>query len=307
MRCLVTGGSGFLGSALTRRLVRWGHQVAVLSRDPRPWRLEDVRGSIAILQGDLRDPVRALEGATAPDVVFHLAWEKSNRRMDADDSVHFDVNLPATLALLAWLEERRVPRFVGLGSCLEYGRFAIPTYEDAVCEPNTAYGAAKLAAGRAALAARTSAAWVRPFWTYGPADAATHLIPAVAIALLGGESPAVTAGEQRWDYLYLDDAIEAIVRLAAVESARGVFNMSSGNAVPIRAIVSLVAREIGGPAAPRFGALPYPPGQTMHLQGDITRLCETIGWTPAIPLAEGIRRTVAWYAAARHCNTVAPQ
>lgn len=298
-RCLVTGGSGFLGAALTRRLVRDGHEVTVISRDPRPWRLDDCLDAITIVPGELAALSSALARVPLPDVVFHLAWSGGDSRAFAADAVHLGANLDATRELLAWIERHRVPRFVGLGTCLEYGRFPVPVSEDAPCVPDSAYGEGKLAAGRAALAAKTSAAWVRLFWTYGPADSPARLVPSVALSLLDDEAPAVTPGGQLWDYLYVDDAIDALMRLGNDDAARGVFNLGSGSPVAIRSVVEAIAASCRARVTPRFGALPYPQGQTMHLQADVTRLTNATGWQAATPLADGIAATVAWFAAHR--------
>src|ERR1019366_4311588 len=106
--------------------------------------------------------------------------------------------------------------------------------------------------------------------------------------------PKLTRGEQMWDYLHVDDVASAVV--ATFDSdARGVFNLGSGRALRLRAIVKMI-RDAIDPALPLgFGDVAYRPDQVMHLEADVSALRSATGWRPAIPLEEGIAGTVAWH------------
>lgn len=131
------------------------------------------------------------------------------------------------------------------------------------------------------------------FSTYGPADSPRWLLPYVIGELLAGRRPRLTKCEQKWDYLYVDDAARAVV--AAVEgSASGVFNLGSGRSLPLRDYIEAIGRELDCAMEPDYGAVPYRPDQVMHLEADISRLTGVTGWMPSSSLAEGIRDTVAF-------------
>jgi len=131
--------------------------------------------------------------------------------------------------------------------------------------------------------------------TYGPKDDIRHLIPTVILKLLASERPALTPGEQRWDYLFVEDAAEAIYRVAVTPNVQGIFNLGSGKAHTVRSIVERI-RDLIDPNLPLgFGEIPYRPDQIMHLQADITKLQDATGWSPRVGLDEGLRRTVDWY------------
>ena len=113
--------------------------------------------------------------------------------------------------------------------------------------------------------------------------------------LLAGERPALTAGAQRWDYLYVGDAAGAVAEAATNERATGDYNLGSGTAPTLRSIVERI-RDLIDPALPLgFGEVPYRPDQVMHLQADVGRLRADLGWSPRVGLDEGLRRTVEWY------------
>lgn len=301
MRCLITGASGHLGSILTRQLVAAGAEVAVLLRPQSDMRrLGDALGRVTVLRADLADlaPARAALAAVAPEVVFHLAWYgvTSEYRDDPGQITH---NVTGSLELLRLVHSTGCRRWIGLGSQAEYGHQAGVLTEELPANPVTAYGVAKLGLGLltrklgALLGMRV--VWLRLLATYGPGDDERHLIPATIRQLLAGKEPALTPGEQRWDYLYVEDAAEAIYRSAVSEAAEGVYNLGSGETHTIRDIVERI-RDLIDPALPLgFGAVPYRPDQVMHLQADISRLHNATGWTPQVRLDEGLRRTVDWY------------
>ena len=301
MRLLVTGATGQLGSFLVRRLLAEGHTVAALVRaESDPWRIADVMDSVHRIEGDLGDVDGAAAGiaAFAPEGVFHLGWYGVTGNRDAPAQV--SVNLLGTLRLLEVALAAGCRLWAGVGSQAEYGPVEGPLREGMPTAPTSLYGTAKLCAGLLTgglcAAAGVRHLWFRLLATYGPADEPRRLIPSVALELLAGREPALTAGEQRWDYLYVDDAVDALVRAALHSGAEGVYNLASGEAHPVREIVETI-RDAVDPALPlRFGALPYPPGQTMLLVGDTSRLRADTGWAPRTPLAEGLERTVRWYA-----------
>jgi nucleoside-diphosphate-sugar epimerase len=301
VRCLVTGATGHLGSYLVRRLLDDGHEVGALMRpESDPWRIADVLPRVRVVRGDLAAAEEAAAGvaAFAPETVFHLAWHGVTSGF-RDDPRQIGINLWGSLRLLEAARHAGCRTWVGVGSQAEYGAVEGLLHEDRATRPQTLYGAAKLATGvlgeRLCAGAGMRQLWLRLLAIYGPHDDERHLIPSVLLRLLAGETPSLTPGEQRWDYLYVEDAADALVRAALHSDAEGTYNLASGEAFTVRHVVETL-RDLVDPALPLgLGDVPYGKGQIMHLQGDISRLRAATGWRPVTPLRDGLERTVEWY------------
>jgi UDP-glucose 4-epimerase len=301
LRVLLTGATGFVGSHLLHRLLADGaHDVAVLVRGASdPWRIRDVLDRAVAIRGALDDlgPAAAAVADFAPDTVVHLAWDGvGNRARNSPAQVG---NIATSVDLVRLAAQVGAKHWIGLGSQAEYGPCEEPIREDMPNRPTTLYGIAKLSAGLLArhLCAEAGLrfAWLRLFSCYGPKDDPAWMIPYLILRLLEGERPALTAGGQLWDYVYVADAAEAICRVAATPGASGIFNLGSGRADPLRGIVERV-RDLVDPGLPLgFGEVPYRPDQVMRLQADVTRLRAATGWAPEVGLDEGLRRTVDWF------------
>jgi nucleoside-diphosphate-sugar epimerase len=301
MRALVTGATGFVGSCLTELLVRQGHTVAVLRREStRPWRIEEVLPRVTSITGDL-EHLAAAAGEIArfaPDTVFHAGWYGvAGAHRNEPEQITRNVQSTAILTSLA--AEAGCKTFVALGSQAEYGPRNLTLTENDPTEPTSTYGVAKLCALQAsrhlARQAGMRFAWIRIFSLYGPRDNSGYMIPSLIEKLLRGEKPSLTSGQQLWDYLYVQDAAEAIARVAQTADAEGIFNLGSGRTETIRQTVGQI-RDLIDPSLPLgFDEVPYRPDQVMHLQADITRLRAATGWTPRTTLADGLAQTIQWH------------
>lgn len=300
MRSLVTGASGHLGSYLVERLLQEGAQVfALVKTDSDLWRLTDVLDRVEVIRADLSDVARAAYDISRakPEATFHLAWQGVTSGFK-NDAQQITLNIKGSLDLFETVRAAGCKLWVGVGSQAEYGTRNEILTEETPVRPETAYGVAKLSAGL--LTKKLCGLygiryiWLRLLATYGPKDDESHLIPSVIRHLLAGERPRLTSGEQKWDYLYVSDAADAIYRAAASRRVEGVFNLSSGEAHTVRSIVEQI-RNIIDPTLPlSFGEIPIPADQIMHLQADISKLREATGWTPQTSLEEGLKRTVEW-------------
>ena len=284
MRCLVTGATGHIGSFLTRLLVERGHSVSALIRPSSDlWRLDGVTDRIHVIQGDLANlssaEARLLEAA--PETVFHLAWCGVTT-----DTRNVPENAAASVA--GSLELFRIAKTAGCRCWVSLGSQA----EDV---PDTPYGAAKLTLCRALEPLCQEAAirlvWLRLLAAYGPADDPRHLIPFVITRLLAGEVPVLTStGAQQWDYLYVEDAVEAIYRAAVSPSVQGVYYLASGELSTVRALVERI-RDLIHPALPlRFGDVTVP-----SMRGDVTPLRAALNWVPQTSLDTGLKKTLEWH------------
>jgi nucleoside-diphosphate-sugar epimerase len=301
MRVLVTGATGFLGARLVRRLLHDGAPVAALLRpgsDAR--RIADLLGQLTVIRGDLR-AIELCERPVAqfaPDTMLHLAWHGVAGR-DRNDPRQIDDNILPTIELARLAARVGVGTWIGLGSQAEYGPQEGRVDEHAPVRPTTLYGKAKLAAGLLAghvcVQAGLRGMWVRLFSTFGPGDNPDWLLPYVIRTLARRERPALSAGEQRWDFLFVDDAVDALVRLASTPGAGGVFNLGSGVARSLRSVIEQV-RDMIDPSLPLgFGEVPYRPDQVMHLEADVARLRAATGWQPATPWETALRRTAEFF------------
>lgn len=302
MRCFVTGATGFVGSHLVRLLLQKGNEVSVLVRpNSDPWRIQDILPAVRTISGEMAAVEQASNVIRSfkPDVVFHLAWHGGNSYKYQNDLSQIFKNLYGSLELVQIAKEAGSQRWVGLGTSVEYGKYEIPITESLRPMPSTLYGISKyctcLSAQKLCQLYRIDFVWLRPFWMYGPYDDPLRMLPSVILALLRGEKPALTLGEQRWDYLYVEDAVEAIWRAAITPEAQGIFNLGSGEAYTIRSIAERIRDLIDSNLPIGFGEVPYRSDQIMHLQADISRLREVTGWSPHVSLDEGLRRTVQWF------------
>jgi len=307
MRVLVTGASGFVGSWVTRRLIQEGEKVAIIVRPSSDlWRLEPLDPNIVRIPGSLESIHLVAEDIRRfdPDAVFHFAWTGGNSAKFNDDPAQVYANVPGSLELFRIAAEAGVKTFINAGSCVEYGRYNIPVRETDPVSPTSLYGVAKHAVEELFLGMGSQfgirVASPRLFWAYGPGDVESRLIPALTRKLLAGERHSMTPGTQTWDYTYITDVVDALIRIAKTPQAEGILNIGSGEPRSLREVAEQLRELTGRRAEIGFGEIPFSPTQVMHLQADIARINALTGWGPQVSLEEGLRRTVAWHQQGQH-------
>lgn len=303
MKALVTGGAGFIGSYLVPRLLDLGLEVTVFDLAAEPATLTEVADSIRYVRGDLgssADLYRVMiEGGFSE--VFHLGSLLAGP-CEENPPLGFRVNFDSTRTLLDAAAASGVRRFVMPSSISVYGRdVAEPVADDAHKNPETVYGQTKLAsehlmlwyARRKGLDCRA----LRLTWVYGPGRTtgitalwSSRILDAVAL----GEPYTVSNPDERGDWLYVEDAVGALLALWQAEQApQRIYNIAGG-VHSIREVVG-IARELR-PAA-RISLVEGGANQSPYPSAyDDSVLREEIGWTPSLTLREAI---------ARHLDTVA--
>lgn len=289
---LITGASGFIGAALSRRLRSLGAVVHGVSRQPRNngdgcdywW-----RSNLAEI-----DDARRLMTAARPAVIFHLASHVTGARDVSVVPVTLRDNLVSAVHLLAAATETGCRRILLAGSLEE------PDPESGWPVPASPYAAAKFAASAYArmfhALYRTPVVLLRLFMVYGPGQVdEKKLVPYVIRALLEGRAPELSSGRRQVDWVYVDDVVEGCLAAAQADSVDGeTLDIGSGVLVPVRELVEQLVAQIGTDVPPRFAALPDRPFEQERV-ADVARTRARIGWRPRVDLMEGLARTVAWY------------
>lgn len=288
---LVTGGAGFIGSHLCAKLAGAGMTVHSVSRREHP-------GTPAVRhhRADLTDgaAVWRLIDELRPDQVFHLAGHVQGAQDLAHVMPAFHSIVQTTVNLLTAVAACGCRRLVLAGSFME------PTAQALDAAATSPYAAAKAAAsGYARMFATTYGVPVstaRVFMVYGPGQHdLAKLVPYTIRCALRGEAPAVSSGRRLVDWVYVDDVVEGLVKLALAGDMGGqTVDIGSGSQVAISDIVNRICHLIDPSIAPAFGVRA---DRAMEPTGT-ARAGETlraIGWAPQIGLDEGLARTIAFY------------
>ncbi len=305
---LVTGGTGFVGSHLVRRLVADGFDTHLLCRSASDfWRLTDVLPRVHRTIAPLEDAARlqAAVAAIRPAYIFHLASSTVVAGASADADELMRANLLGTANLLDACSQVDYSGLVSTGDSFEYSGSHQPHAEDEECRPASAHGVSKLAATlRAQSAARERGRPVlvlRLFSTYGPADHPRRLAPRVIAAALAGEPLKLSQPGISRDWVYIDDVVDLYIEAArnAGRLAGGVYNAGSGLAVTIGEVVETILRLTGASVPVQWGEFPAPPHDAFPWTADPRRTFEALAWRPRVPLEEGLSRTIAAMRASR--------
>ena len=302
-RALLTGGAGFVGANLARRLLADGCEVHLLVRpDSQSWRIESIRRDVHVHAIDLTqaETVEKVVRVAAPEWVFHLAAHGSySSQTDLDRMIQ--TNLAGTARLVEACARTGFEAFVHAGSSSEYGFKEHAPGEEDWLEPNSPYAVTKAAA---TLFCRYQAqklglpiTTLRLYSVYGPYEEPTRLMPTLIRAGLAGKLPPLVNPDIARDYVYTDDVSEAFVLAAQRASAKGrgaVYNVGTGIQTTIREVVALARRTLPIAEEPRWGSMPDRQWDSGVWVADNRRIARELGWKPRVSFEEGFRRMVEW-------------
>jgi dolichol-phosphate mannosyltransferase len=300
-RALVTGGTGFVGANLVRRLLRDGHEVHLLLRAQSDMRrlkdvTADLRRHVAVL-ADAPSVARSVADAR-PDWIFHLAaygaysWQN-------DLAAMLQTNVVGSANVVQAGLQHGFEAFVAAGSSSEYGLKDHPPSETEWLEPNSDYGVTKAAATlfcrHTSLRCDVSLTTLRLYSVYGPYEDEGRLMPTlVRHALQGAWPPLVQPGTAR-DFVYVDDVVEAFLAAARPDVPRGaVYNVGSGRQTSLRDLVELARGMFGVTTEPPWGSLPPRRWDTTVWVADPAAIATDLGWRARTSLPEGLAALAAW-------------
>jgi nucleoside-diphosphate-sugar epimerase len=294
-RVLVIGGSGFIGSHLTRRLLLMGCEVIATGRSP-----QSLLGlPIRFFELPLHDTNRfaQLVQELRPDITFHLAARTTR---DRDPSLLLSMLKENTLPVAALCEAlcmQPKAKLVVVCSAEDYGSIPGPWEESMREKPSSPYGLSKLLAGTLAIFSSSfglHTAVARPSIVYGPRQRPGMFIPSLIVACKNNESFSMTKGEQLRDFLYVDDAVDGLLALLSPVASGKVFNLSTGISFRIVDVAKKIQQSIGlGELV--VGALPYRPNEAMAQEMNPSLAQRLLGWAAGVSLEKGLVLTIDSY------------
>jgi len=302
-RILVTGGSGFIGSHLVKKLLQLEADVYVLIRPSSDtFRINECLDKIHVIKGDLEDfnnlkkDIEKIE----PEIIFHLAAYVNRERSFENAEKCIKINVNGTVNLLKSLEKINYERFVNTGTCEEYGNIKAPFKEDYLVKPPSPYSASKTASVLFCQAYHNIYGYpivnLRPFLTYGPFQDEKMFIPQVILSCFRGKNFEMTGGKQGRDPTYIDDVIDGYLKASYKKAAIGeIINLGYGKEYKIKEIAKMINNLMGNPIKILVGKKPYMENEIWHLYCSNEKAKKILNWTPKIGLKEGLIKTINWY------------
>jgi nucleoside-diphosphate-sugar epimerase len=276
MKIAITGGRGFIGSNIAKRLYSENNQIFFIEKD--------------FVRSEFVD--------FFPDLVIHCGWYGGNSYKDINDPNQFSKNLDNGIQLLEALKEvPKKTKFIGFGSFSEYGSKNFPIDEKTEESPIDLYGLSKNTFKKySELICKNNNidfVWVRPCYVYGPGDVNTRLIPSLIRRCLNSEEIVLDDCDKMIDYIYIDDFIELFYSLIKSNST-GVYNICSGKQYHLRDVVNLTHSLIGNKNKIIFDSKLNRNSLT-SICGINEKIIKLTNYYPKIDLEGGLKATINYY------------
>lgn len=299
-KILITGGSGFIGSNLVRRLLSDEVEIHVVTKpDSDLWRLKGILDKVHIHPIRLEDfsALQNLIHQISPKVIFHLAAFG----VSSSDKDHFQMasaNITGTLNLLMASRDLDYEGFIQMGGSSEYGNKHLPMNEQDVLEPTTFYGATKacstLLARQFAHEFRKPLAILRAFSVYGYYESPSRLIPTAINAALQGKPLKLTPKGLSRDYVFVEDVVEALYRTWEKRIYGEIINVGTGIQTANEGVIEQIEGLLGKKIALTFDTHPPRLSDKPFWVADTYKLQQLLNWKPAHSFKEGLEKTITF-------------
>jgi UDP-glucose 4-epimerase len=300
LKILVTGGAGFIGSNIVKRLLELGHEPLVLDNLSSGYR-ENLLPQVIFFEGDVRNTDRLIEASRACQVILHMAASVGNKRSIDHPQTDSEINVIGTLNVLEAARTHKINRIVFSSSAGIFGELkTLPIAEDHPQDPDSPYGTSKLAAEKMCLVYNKLYGMhnicLRYFNVFGPRqryDAYGNVIPIFANRLLKHEPLLIYGdGEQTRDFVNVRDVANANIKAALSSNVKGVFNIGSGTRVSINELARLMQKAVGVEAVIQY----WPPraGDVRDSLADISAARKALGFEPEVELSAGLSEYWSW-------------
>ena len=301
-RVFITGGTGFLGNHLVRRLVALGADVTVAARAPiNRSRIRDLARRIRLVEADVRKrrPLERAVRLSRPEFIFHLAAYGVDPRKRNPTTI-IQTNVQGMVHLLEAADPFPYRRLVNTGTCFEYGQQKNRMSEQSALDPVNVYAASKTTAGQLCDLSRRQEGkpivTLRPFTFFGPGERPDRLIPSVILSILQRRPIHISSGTQTRDYTYVEDMADAFLRAALAPSAVGeVINVGTGRDFAVREIAERIRRIMGSRVPLKIGAVQTRRDEVWRICCDNGKAKRLLGWKPRFTFEEAVHKTIRWF------------
>lgn len=302
-KILITGGTGFIGSAIVNKLLSFDCSISIISLPKdTSWRIDNIK-KCKFFHLDLIEfnPLKQILENIKPNIIIHLAALVDPERNLNTINKMFSINLGGTKNLLLALENINYDLFINTGTSDEYGRGRVPYSEDYKENPVSPYAVSKVAATY--LCEMINKVYnkpiitVRPFLPYGPKQLSNALIPSLISAGMNKKKLDLTSCLQTRDFIYIEDLVDAYIKLAInadIVKNLGIFNIATGTETKIIDVVNLVKNEFKDNKF-NIGGIPYRAEEQMHHYANINKIKNSVNWRPKWDIKKGLIHTIRWW------------
>lgn len=292
MRIFITGGTGFIGKVLVKKLANTEHRLLVLSRKKSIPDLSKFK-NVKLIRGDLSTVENLSKELSdfSPEVVIHLAWEGI-----PDYSSEMCINnLYKSLNLYQVISKLKCKKVICAGSLWEYGASKDKVTEKTQITPFNLFTATKNSLnilGREIFKEKgINFIWLRIFYVYGPGQRTGSLIPSVIDSIRNNRTPEVRNPDAKNDFIYVDDVADAIISFLNKDAESGEYNLGSGKLTSVREILRMISAALKSKLHFEKSEMKQQ-DKISYLSADITKIKNVTGWKPLYDFKTGMKQTI---------------
>ncbi|EKD89902.1 MAG: NAD-dependent epimerase/dehydratase [uncultured bacterium] len=304
MNILITGGSGFVGSHLLKRLILTNHKIFIIKRNSSDlWRIKSIAKKINILEMKSFKDLSHIFAHEKFDLIIHLAMKyvKSDESwQDAQEINEVNITYPSILLMMA--DQYKTKAFINTGTCFEYNLSNNPLSETDFINPYNYYASTKVAFEDIfkfyILHGKILGLTLKLSYPYGEMDN-KKVIPLIIKSIITNTPLELTYGEQKLGFTYVEDIIDAYlqaINFIAKDKLKSyeVFNIGANNTYQLKEIVGHLEKISGKKSLISFSK-PYPPNEIMHISCNFEKAKKILNWFPKTDIIEGLTKTYQYY------------